>query len=113
MAALTLPTAGDLKVVAFKRLPDERGGQPKRTLRGQLRGDPLWTARAWEAQVLALTDSDADAIYTDADPFVDVAISGDLTGAVTVRLEVTGDGHTFVRDEWHRVITLSIREQTS
>lgn len=111
MPALTLPTAGDLRVVAFKRLPNERGGQPKRTLSGQLRGDPLWTARAWEVGVLCLTDLEADAVYTDADPFTDRAISGDLTGAVTARLEVTGDGHQFVRDDWRRVLTLTIREQ--
>ena len=113
MAYFTLPTAGDLKVSAFKRLPNERGGQPRRTLSGELRGDPLWEVRAWEVEVVALTDGEADAIYTDADGFTDRAVSGDLTGAITARVDVIGDGHVMSheRGTWVRTLTLSIREQ--
>jgi hypothetical protein len=114
MPYLTLPTAGELRVLAFKRLPDERGGSPKRTLSGSLRGDPLWTARSWEAQVLCTSDTEASAVYADADPFADRSLSGDLLGGTVIaRLEVTGDGHQFYRSAWDRVLTLLIREQVS
>lgn len=113
MAALTFPTAGDLRVVGFERLPNERGGQNRRTLSGQLRGDPLWEARAWTVEVIADTDAEAGNIYADADPFADLAITGDLTGAITARVEITGDGYTPVEDEWFRTLTLSIREQVA
>ena len=109
MAALTLPTAGDVRVIGWSRLPDETGGAPRRTIGGQLRGDPLWTARAWEASILCATDAEAALVYADAAG--DAAITGDLAGAVTVRMEVTGDEYTPHGTTWERVLSVRIREQ--
>lgn len=115
MAALTFPNAGNLKVMAFRRLPNERGGQAKRVLSGQLRGDPLWQVRAWQAEVLCETDAEADSVYLDADGFTDRSLTGDLlpAGGVTARVDVSDDGHTLDHDRetWVRKLTLQIREQ--
>ena len=108
MAALTLPTAGAVRVVGFQRMADEQGGVPRPTLSGQLRGDALWTARVWQADILCATDAEAADVYSDAG---EAAISGDLTGALTAWLTITGDAYAPIESTWERVLTVRIREQ--
>ncbi len=100
-----------LKVTDFRRLPDEQGGKKRRTVGGQLRGDSLWTARAWDASVIADTDAEAASIRTQADGVTVRSFAGDLPGAtVNVKAEVTGDSYQRTPGGWFRVLTLSIRE---
>lgn len=113
MAQLTFPTAGDLSVLSWRSVP-ERGSSLKRTLRGQLRGDRMWTARNWDAEVFVATDAEAAAIYTDADDGqTNRSISGDLVvgSPVTARIEVKDDQYVRDGNAHVRVISLRIREQ--
>lgn len=111
MPFLTIGAAADLRVLAFRRAPDEHDDQPHRVLDGALRGDPTWTARAWTAEVLAATDAEAAAVYAEANPFTPVACSGDvLPATVTCSVRITGDEYARHRNQWDRVLSLSLRE---
>lgn len=112
MAMLTLPLSGDLEVLSFGRR-NTSGGQLRRTINGQLRGDKLWKAREWRADVLALTDAAAQSIYMDAaDGEVDVEVNGDLVeGSAVVRIEVLDDDYQKDGTGYVRVLSLMLREQ--
>lgn len=100
-----------VRVVSFTRAADETGGGAKRTLSGRLRGGPLWTARAWRAEVYAVTDNDADAIYARASASADITVSGTaIGGSVLCRVTVTGDQYQRDGDGWSRTLSLDIRE---
>lgn len=110
MAFLTVG-ALTLQVTAFRRGADETGGSLAPTLSGALRGDPLWRRRVWTADVVAATDSDADDLYSAADGFTSLTVSGDAMGAsVTCKVAVTDDQYTQTDDGWYRVLSLSLRE---
>lgn len=105
--------AATLRATRFRKTAGETGGTLRRTLSGQLRGDSLWSARNWEAEVVCTDDAAATAVYSAADGgFSDVAVSGDALGeSVTARVAVTGDEYQVVEGGWYRVLSLLIREQ--
>jgi hypothetical protein len=110
MAFLTIGPL-TLKASAFRRQPDETGGALVPTLSGQLRGDPLWRRRAWTAEVVCVSDSEADSLYTYADGFTSTTVGGDSLGEnVSCKVSVTDDTYQAIDDEWYRVLSLSIRE---
>lgn len=62
----------------FRRLPDEQGGGPRRTVSGALRGDALWTKRAWAGVAYLPTTAAADTLRAAVGPNVPVTVAGDL-----------------------------------
>lgn len=113
MAFLTFG-AITVRASRIRRLQDERGGQPRRTIGGQLRGDPLWTARAWEVDAVCINDTEANNLHGICTPFGDATVAGDAIGStITARLDITGDEYQQHEDGWYRTLTISIREQVS
>lgn len=117
MPFLTIGAQVDLSVARFRRLPSERGGGGlRRTIGGQLRGDERWSARNWEAEIIAENDAQAEALYALSDVNANVTVSGDAIGSsVAARIEESGEEYEMVDDAgaYHRVVTLRIREQVS
>lgn len=114
--ALATTIAGiTVKVVEFRRLPDEHGGGPRRTISGSLRGDVLWTKRAWEATVYATNATEADTLRAALGPTTPVNVAGDLFHGATVSCiaEVMSASYQRIPNNptgFYLLMDLSIRE---
>jgi len=98
------------EVTQFSRSTDEKGGEKRRTLSGQLRGDSLWKARNWRATVLCETDSEAQALWSLSNTIVTVGGVAFGTNVQAV-IEVTGDDYQHSdAGEHFRMIELDIKE---
>jgi hypothetical protein len=95
----------------FERLQDEVGGGPKRTLSGQRRGEVLWRARSWQAQLVCTTHASAEAIRALCDDVTPRVCSGDaLGGEVTCHVSAGGDPFTRTAQGWMRRPTIVLKE---
>lgn len=104
---------GGVTVLAteFERLPDAVSTPKRRTVSGQLRGEPDWVKREWTATAYLADDAAANLLRAEADPDAPASCSGDaLGGAVMAFVEVTADRYVRDRDTYYRLLTLSIRE---
>lgn len=111
MAFLTIATV-DVKVGAFARLTDERGGGgPRRTINGELRGRSDWVKESWGGTLIALDDTERDAVLAVIDPDAAVSVSGDAIGSsISAVVEITGE-IAYVRTgaDWYYEIPVSVR----
>lgn len=72
-----------IKALEFRRLPDEQGGGPRRTVSGALRGDVLWTKKAWAGIVYAANPTESDTLRAAVGPNTAVTVAGDLFHGVS------------------------------
>lgn len=101
-----------VKVTAFKRRPDERTGGPRRVVSGALRGDTLWTKRAWDATVYATNAAESDTLRAAVGPSAAVTCAGDLFHGASLSAIVEVEDATPVRlpSGFYELLELSIRE---
>lgn len=102
-----------VKFIRFRRLEDETSGEPERTLSGQRRGDPLWTARGWEGDAICLTDEEADALHAVADNRSARLCVGSAfpPGGVLCQVKAGSDEYEPVQGGWYRVVALTFFEE--
>lgn len=104
---------GGVTVLAteFTRAQDEASNQPQRTISGQLRGEPDWVKRAWNATAYCADDAAAVTLRAAIPSDAAVTVSGDLIGgSISARVQVTQDEYVPERLTWYRMIGLTIRE---
>lgn len=117
MAAGDFATIGGtpIRFIRFRRLADETSGEPERTLSGQRRGDPLWTARSWAGDALCLNDAEADALRVLCDNLTSRLCSGGgfPAGGVLCQVEA-GEGdyrHRRTASDGKVVVSLTFYEE--
>lgn len=111
---MALPTIGgvSVKFVSFSRLPDEVGGKVQRVVSGTLRGDVLWTARAWQGVAYCANDAEAMALWALAGIIPRTCVGDQFPGSPACILSIQGDPHERESPTtWRRMLTLSIREK--
>jgi hypothetical protein len=101
------------KVRSWRRLPDEVGGEPQRTLSGQRRGDAEWRKRGWSGEVV-VDDAAAAALYAmqgtiGSRPVVTATGTG-IGATASVHVEIGGDEYRRDRLSHRRVLSLTLRE---
>lgn len=105
----------EVKATTFRRLPDERGGGGlRRSVNGHLRGVSDWVKRGYAGDLLALDDTELAAVLAQANPDLEVTVTGDAlpgVASLTARVEVSGD----IRYErtgagWFYHVPVTIRE---
>lgn len=101
-----------VKFTEFRRLPDEQAGGARRTVSGVLRGDTLWTKKAWEGVAYAVNATEADTLRAAVGPNTAVSVAGDLFHGVTYSaiVQITDDVHVRLPSGFYELLSLSIRQ---
>lgn len=101
-----------VKFREFRQLPDELGGGPRRTVSGALRGDALWTKRAWSGIAYVRTGAAADTLRAAVGPNTPVTVTGALFhgASVSAIVEVLNAGAERASGGFFELLELSIRE---
>lgn len=101
-----------VKVVDFKRRPDEVSGGPRRVVNGALRGDLLWAKKSWEATVYAANATESDTLRAAVGPTAAVTVAGDLFhgSSFSAIVEVQDTNAVRLPSGFYEMLDLTIRQ---